>query len=269
MIETLGAAGTGLAVGAAVLVGGRDRRRVAERLVPLEGGSTGGRAAALVGAGLCSAAAGLLLVGLATTFLAAACLVAWGLLRRARRREAEALQRERALRDGIRGLAASARSGLSVRRAIEEVAREEVSDVAEPFRAAARDLAMGRPMPAALAGLSDRLASREGALLTGVISIHHRVGGDLPRALDEVADLADRRAEARRRLRALTAQGRASGAVLAVLPVAFVGLLSGTSGNGLGTFYGTPRGAALLGLGILLQIAGYLWIRVILRRAQP
>jgi tight adherence protein B len=69
------------------------------------------------------------------------------------------------------------------------------------------------------------------------------------------------RVEARRGSRALTAQGRASGAVLAVLPVAFVALLSGTGGNGLGAFYRTPLGASLLLLGTLLDAAGFAWIR--------
>ena len=269
MAAVLGPTATALAIAVAVLLSGAERRRVVDGLGEAPREPTGGRAAALLGAGLCSAAAGLLLVGPMTTLLGAAGLVGWRILRGARAREAAGLEGERGLRDAVRALAASARAGLSIRRALGEVAREGPPGVAKSFRAAAEDLAMGRPMPAALADLSQRLGSREGALLTGVLSIHHRAGGDLPRALDEVADLAERRAEARRRVRALTAQGRASGAVLAVLPVAFVGLLSGTSGNGLGTFYTTPRGAVLLGLGVALQVAGFLWIRVILRRAQP
>jgi len=258
-----------IAIAAALLSIGGERRRLAVRLGHPGWEPTGGRAAALWGAGLCSAAAGLLLLGPITTLLGLAALVGWRILRRAGAKEREALEVERGLRDAVRALAASARAGLSIRRALDEVARGVTRGVADPFGAAAQELAMGRPMPAALDALSERLGSGEGALLTGVLSIHHRAGGDLPRALDEVADLAERRAQARRRARALTAQGRASGAVLAVLPVAFVGLLSGTSGNGLGTFYATPRGAALLGTGVALQVAGFLWIRAILRRAQP
>lgn len=269
IVVALGPTAAAVSIAAALILTGAERRRVAEILGYGWREPTGGRAAALLGAGLCSVAAGLLLVGPIMTLLGGVGLVGWRILRRAKAREAEADETERGLRDAVRALAASARAGLSIRRALGEVAREGPPGVAGPFGAAARELAIGRPMPATLAALSDRLGSREGALLTGVLSIHHRAGGDLPRALDEVADLAERRAEARRRVRALTAQGRASGAVLAVLPVAFVGLLSGTSGNGLGTFYATSRGAALLGLGVLLQLAGFLWIRAILRRAQP
>ncbi|HEX6209063.1 MAG TPA: type II secretion system F family protein [Actinomycetota bacterium] len=259
---------TGLAAGASILAAAAERRRMSRRIEsPVD--PTGGRAAALLGAGLCSAAAGLLLFGPLASLLACGGLVGWGLIHRAKAREAEALETERGLRDAVRALAASARAGLSIRRSLEEVARGGPAAVAGPFRRAAGELVMGRPLPAALASLSDGLGSREAAMLTGVLSIHHRAGGDLPTALDEVAALAERRAEARRRVRALTAQGRASGAVLALLPVAFVGLLSGTSGNGLGTIYASPRGAALLGAGLVLQLVGYAWIRAILRRAQP
>jgi tight adherence protein B len=83
--------------------------------------------------------------------------------------------------------------------------------------------------------------------------------------LDEVTDIVGGRTETRRQARALSAQGRASGAVLAVLPVAFVGLLSGTSGSGLGAFYRTATGSALLLAGLALQGVGFLWLRRIAR----
>jgi tight adherence protein B len=76
------------------------------------------------------------------------------------------------------------------------------------------------------------------------------------------------RSEARREVRVLTAQGRASGAVLATLPVAFVALLSGTGGNGLGAFYRTPMGSALLAGGLVCAGAGHMWIRRILANAE-
>jgi tight adherence protein B len=77
------------------------------------------------------------------------------------------------------------------------------------------------------------------------------------------------RVETRRQVRALTAQGRASGAVLAVLPIAFVGLLSGTSGDGLGAFYRTLPGAGLLLGGLVCELLGFLWLSRIVRAEGP
>jgi tight adherence protein B len=76
------------------------------------------------------------------------------------------------------------------------------------------------------------------------------------------------RVRSRREVRSLTAQGRASGAVLAVLPVAFVALLSGTGGEALGAFYRSPLGASLLVAGLVCEVLGFLWIRRIVTRAE-
>jgi tight adherence protein B len=97
------------------------------------------------------------------------------------------------------------------------------------------------------------------------LSVHRRSGGELPAMLEEVAEIIRQRLDARRQVRALTAQGRASGAVLAVLPVAFVTLLSGTSGDGLGAFYRTPLGLGLLSAGLVCEALGFLWIQRIVR----
>jgi len=184
--------------------------------------------------------------------------------RRRRLEEAEA-----GLADVVRAMAAASRAGRSVRRSLEAAAAEAPPSLREPLSEAVGELETGRPLPRVLDALGRRLSLPDAALLVGVLDIHLRTGGDLPGALDHVAELVARRQRARRRLRALTAQGRASGAVLAVLPVAFVGLLSGTSGNGLGTFYRTPQGSALLASGLVLSCAGFLWIRGIVRRAEP
>jgi tight adherence protein B len=118
-----------------------------------------------------------------------------------------------------------------------------------------------------LDSLAADIGSPDARLAAAVLAVHLRTGGNLASLLDDVAETVARRLVARRDLRALTAQGRASGAVLALLPVAFVGLLSGMGGSGLGAFYRTPAGSGLLALGLSLQGAGFLWIRRIVGRS--
>jgi tight adherence protein B len=188
--------------------------------------------------------------------------VEWTLARRrARRREDLELQ----LREAVMALVAGVRAGLSIRRALEEAAR----DAGEPMRTHLRDLLrrldVGEPLEAAMAGLASEIDSSEVSLLVAALGVHQRTGGELPAMLEEVAAIIGQRVDARRQVRALTAQGRASGAVLAVLPVAFVTLLSGTSGDGLGAFYRTPLGSSLLSAGLVCEVLGFLWIRRIVR----
>ena len=218
----------------------------------------------VVGAG-----AGWYLAGPVGALTGAGLAIAADRIRRASRSRRRLEEAEAGLADVVRAMAATSRAGRSVRRSLEAAAAEAPPSLREPLSEAVGELDTGRPLPQVLDALGRRLSLPDAALLVGVLDIHLRTGGDLPGALDRVAELVARRQRARRRLRALTAQGRASGAVLAVLPVAFVGLLSGTSGNGLGTFYRTPHGSALLASGLVLSCVGFLWIRGIVRRAEP
>jgi tight adherence protein B len=126
-------------------------------------------------------------------------------------------------------------------------------------------LRMGQPLEVALEELNRGVGSSDAALVAALLDVHRRTGGDLPSLLDEAGIILGHRIEARRQIRALTAQGRASGAVLAVLPIAFVGLLSGTGGDGLGAFYRTMPGAGLLLAGLLCELLGFAWISRIVR----
>jgi tight adherence protein B len=174
--------------------------------------------------------------------------------------------RERAdeqVREVLTALAAGTRAGLSLRRALQEAVADAEPPIREYLERALHRMDVGEPIEAALEEFAG--GSSDARLVTTLLSVHGRTGGDLPSLLDEVTDIVGRRTETRRQARALTAQGRASGAVLAVLPVAFVGLLSGTSGSGLGAFYRTATGSMLLLSGLVLQGVGFLWLRRIAR----
>jgi tight adherence protein B len=186
----------------------------------------------------------------------------------ARRVAASRAQAEEHLREAILGLAAGVRAGLSVRRAVEEAARDAGPPLDGALRRVVERLAVGEPLEASLRELADRLDLPDIGLVVTVLSVHRRTGGDLPAMLEEVAEVVGDRVRSRREIRALTAQGRASGAVLAVLPVAFVALLSGTGGEALGAFYRSAAGAAFLVAGLLCDVLGFLWIRRIVRRAE-
>jgi tight adherence protein B len=182
-----------------------------------------------------------------------------------RRRARGRYRADEQLREVVMALAAGTRAGLSLRRSLAEAVRDAEPPLRGILEAALRRVEIGEPLEDALEEL-DRGAS-DARLLVTLLAVHRRTGGDLPRLLDEVADIMGGRAESRRQARALSAQGRASGAVLAVLPVAFVGLLSGTSGSGLGAFYRTASGSILLLAGLALQGMGFLWLRRITKSA--
>jgi Flp pilus assembly protein TadB len=186
----------------------------------------------------------------------------------ARRVAAHRGQFEEHLKDIILALASGVRAGLSVRRAIEEAGRDAGPPLDRVLQEVGNRLSVGEPLEVALGGMADRLDLPDISLVVTVLAVHRRTGGDLSAMLEEVADVVADRIRSRREVRALTAQGRASGAVLAVLPVAFVALLSGTGGEALGAFYRSPLGAGLLVAGLVCEVIGFLWIRRIVTRAE-
>jgi tight adherence protein B len=185
-----------------------------------------------------------------------------------RRVAGERVSAEEHLREVILAFAAGTRAGLSIRRAVAEAARDAGPPLAAELDRVVARMEVGEPLEAALDGLAARLDLPELRLVVTVLSVHRRTGGDLAVMLEEVADVVGDRIRSRREVRALTAQGRASGAVLAVLPIAFVALLSGTGGEALGAFYRSPLGAGLLAVGLVCEVLGFAWIRRIVRRAE-
>ena len=185
-----------------------------------------------------------------------------------RRRQAQAAAAELQIRDFALALAAAVRAGLSIRLGLAEAARDLDEPLGPVVAAVLRDLEAGRPIDDAMERIASDLDLPDARLLVTALAVHRRTGGQLPDLLDELAEVVGQRVEARRGARALLVQGRASGAVLAALPVAFVALLSGTGGDGLGAFYRTPLGAGLLVGGVLMDAAGFVWIRRIVARVE-
>ena len=190
-----------------------------------------------------------------------------GALRR-RRAAVRAIEAERQLHEAVLAMAAAVRAGMSIRLAVAEARRDAEDPLAGELEGASRALDVGRPLDEVLEQLGDRMGVADARLVAGALRVHRRTGGDLPALLDEVAEVVRQRSEDRRQAASLTAQARASGAVLAALPVVFVALLSGAGGGGLGDFYRTPLGMLLLLAAGCCQALGFLWMRRIVRGAE-
>lgn len=190
-----------------------------------------------------------------------------------RARQARAVRARRDLLDqqlgeAVDAVAAAVRAGLSVRRAIEEAARDGDEPLRSELEGVVQRLETGEALDSALGRLDRRLGMSDAGLLVTALAVHRRTGGDLPALLNEIGRVIRARLDDRRTIRALTTQARSSGVVLSVLPVAFVALLSGTGGDDLGAFYRTGSGAALLLLALGLQAFGFAWMRWIVRRVE-
>jgi len=182
-----------------------------------------------------------------------------------RRAAAEAAQVDRQLSEFADAVGSAVRGGLSISQAVEFAAGEAEPPLRGPAGALLRRRKMGIPMAEALDGFADSVATDEAKLLALVLGVHHRSGGNVAAALEEIRSTIRHRLDLRRELRAMTAQGRISGVILGVLPVGFLVVLSVTSHRELSPVLHSPAGAALVSVGLALEGLAYLWIRRMLR----
>lgn len=165
------------------------------------------------------------------------------------------------LNDTLQLLAGSLRAGYGMMQAIDSVAREAQQPTAEEFSRLVVEARLGRDLTAAMQAMGERVASEDFEWVIQAIAIHREVGGDLAEVLDTVAGTIRERNQIRRQIKALSAEGKLSGIILTLLPVA-VGLLIGASNpTYMAPLFGSAVGIAALGTGFILMVVGGFWMR--------
>ncbi|MGH2769865.1 MAG: type II secretion system F family protein, partial [Actinomycetota bacterium] len=157
------------------------------------------------------------------------------------------------------------RAGQSMIGALKMVASEIAAPLGEAVALVVREVEFGTSLEQALEDLALRAEGREIRLWVTAMLVHRQTGGDLARLLDAVADRLRQADQLRRELRALSAQGRLSGLVMALAPLAFFALVSVTAREQVRPIVSTLPGVLMLLAGLILDLAGFLWIRRILR----
>jgi tight adherence protein B len=260
-----------------MLAGAAHRHAAAERLVRrLAPSLSVGRASGLTSWGsrrscitvalsaFIGAAVGMLLVGPIGAVLGAGAGTAGPILWARRRNRMAQEVFESQLSDLAAAIAVAVRSGLSIAQAIAFAADEAEPPLRNQLDRIIAEQAVGASLEAALLAFADAVGTDDARLLVLILSTHARTGGNLAVALEEVAETLRHRFDARRELRALTAQGRVSGLILGTLPIGFFLVLAATSRQDLGPVYRSAAGLAMVGGGLVLEGLAYIWIRRIL-----
>lgn len=190
-------------------------------------------------------------------------IVADRLLARSGGRRATRVEHE--LPAAIRVQIGALRAGRSLTQSLTEVAREASGPLGDEVARSLRQMQLGASLGEVLDDLADRIDSRDVQLWVTAMQIHRRVGGNLIPLLEGLADKLRDRVRLRGEVRAMTAQGRLSGIIVAAAPLAFLGFLSVAAEAQLEILFTTPAGLGLLSVALILEGLGFLWIRRILR----
>jgi len=168
------------------------------------------------------------------------------------------------LPDTLQLLSGTLRAGYSLMQGVEAVSQEVEDPMGHELRRVVTESRLGRPLEESLEGVAERMDSADFSWAVMAIRIQREVGGNLSELLLTVADTMTQRERLRRDVRALTAEGRVSAIVLALLPL----------GLGLAMFVINPAytnklidttlGNILLGSSIVMMIIGFLWMKKII-----
>jgi tight adherence protein B len=168
---------------------------------------------------------------------------------------------ERQLPDTLTLLASSLRAGFSFMQGLETVSQEIGEPMRRELQRVFTEVRLGRQVEDALGDAAERMKSKDLAWTVMAIKIQREVGGNLAVLLDTVADTMLKRERIRREVRALTAEGRMSAIVLALVPpLAAVGLLIISPDYITQLFDYAAGWAAVIGA-VFLMIVGGVWLQ--------
>lgn len=169
------------------------------------------------------------------------------------------------LSDSLQLMAASLRAGYGLLQAIEAVATEAPSPTAEEFQRIKTETHLGRDLGDSLNATAARVRSEDFKWVAEAIEIHRQIGGDLAEILDAVNETIRDRNRIRRRIKALSAEGRISGVILSLIPIVLVIIISFINPAYLGELVTTGLGRILIVAGVIAWFIAVGWMRRIIR----
>jgi tight adherence protein B len=169
------------------------------------------------------------------------------------------------LPDALQLIVGSLRSGFSLAQSIDAVVRDGTQPVAAEFSRALAETRIGVELEDGLNRVADRMKCDDLRWVVMATRIQREVGGNLAEVLENTVETMRERAQTRRHVRALSAEGRLSGWVIVGLPIALGAWLTFSKPEYMSPLYTTPIGLMLIAGGAVLIVIGALWIRALVK----
>jgi tight adherence protein B len=170
---------------------------------------------------------------------------------------------ENQLPDLLVTMAAGLKAGHSFRQALQSVVDEDQPPASKELKRVLTETRLGRPMDEALADMAQRIGSKNFEFVITAVTIQRQVGGSLATLFDMVADTVRNRQQFAKKIKGLTAMGRASAYVLIGLPFFVAFMLTLLNSEYMRPLWHTSTGHKLI-IGMFVMIGiGSLFLRKI------
>lgn len=167
---------------------------------------------------------------------------------------------QRQLADCLSLVANSLRAGFSFLQTMEIISREMEPPMSTEFERVMRDTSLGKSLDEALHDMDERVGSADFSLVVTAVLIQQQVGGNLATILDTIRETISERIRLRREIGTLTAQGRATGIILACIPIALFMFFYLTSPEFIKPLLTTSIGHLAIGAAAVMEIIGFIII---------
>jgi tight adherence protein B len=165
------------------------------------------------------------------------------------------------LPEAVDAVAAAVAAGRSVVDGLELAAAASPSALSAELHSVVAAVGRGLPVAVAVERWAATSAIEGAGLVAAAVGLAGDAGGDVERALLGVAATLRERRALGREIRALSAQARISATTIAVAPLGFAAVAVAADGDTAGFLLGTSGGITCLALGLLLDLAGFRWMR--------
>jgi len=129
------------------------------------------------------------------------------------------------------------RAGYSTMQAMEAVSRELPAPISDEFRRVVQEIQIGIAMEKALENVLRRIPSEDLDFVVTAINVQREVGGNLSEILDTISFTIRERVRIKGEIRVMTANVRASGTILSLIPVGLALALWFISPEYIGSFF--------------------------------
>ncbi|GAA4375682.1 type II secretion system F family protein [Agromyces bauzanensis] len=169
------------------------------------------------------------------------------------------------LDDTVQLIAGALRAGHALTRAIDSVSREADAPTSEELARVVNETRLGRDLSDSLAVTAQRMQSADFEWVAQAIAINRETGGNLAEVLDHVGATIRERSQIKRQVRALSAEGRLSGVILILLPIAVFLFLLIFQPTYFLPLFSSPFGIIAMIVAVVLLIVGSIWMMLTVR----
>jgi len=170
---------------------------------------------------------------------------------------------ENQLPDVLITLAAALKAGHSFKQGLQTIVDEGNPPASKEFHRVLAEGRLGRPLELALADMSERLGSKNFEFVITAVRIQQQVGGSLAGLIDMVADTVRQRQQFIRKVKGLTAMGRAGAYTLVGLPFFIAAVITIINPTYMDPLYHSHTGHMMIYTGLAMMAVGSLLLKKI------